>query len=67
MKLRDALIQQAPSLELQRSAAAEIARLDACLQYEQHRAERIGTHSPGCWAWGPKHYECAVRHITELT
>jgi hypothetical protein len=29
MQLRDALIQQAPSLELQRAAAAEIARLDA--------------------------------------
>jgi hypothetical protein len=29
MRLRDALIQQSPSLELQRSAAAEIARLDA--------------------------------------
>ena len=28
MKLREALIQQHPSLELQRSAAAEIARLD---------------------------------------
>lgn len=31
MKLRDALIQQSPSLELQRAAAAEIARMDAAL------------------------------------
>lgn len=29
MKLRDALIEQSPSLELQRAAANEIARLDA--------------------------------------
>lgn len=28
MKLRDALIQQSPSLELQRAAADEIAKLD---------------------------------------
>lgn len=37
MKLRDALITQAPSLALQRSAAAEIARQDA-LVHDLRRA-----------------------------
>lgn len=41
----------------------EIDRLARCIQWEQNRAGRIGTHGPGCWSWGPAHYECALRHI----
>lgn len=24
------------------------------------------THSANCWAWGPRHYECAMNEITRL-
>jgi hypothetical protein len=45
----------------------EIERLNQAFAYEQHRAERIGTHGPDCWKWGPAHYECAMREIERLT
>ena len=74
MNLREALIVQSPSLELHRAAQAEIARLDAALRYaqtpagatlryEQPLSESMGEHAEGCWAWGPEHYECALRRI----
>ena len=56
--------------ELMRSDLAvysfEIERLRQCLKYEENRSNRIGTHSEGCWGWGPRHYECAVREIERL-
>lgn len=45
---------------------AEIERLNSCIRYEQHRAERVGTHGPGCETWGPAHYNCAVQAIEKL-
>lgn len=40
----------------------EIDRLNAALQWEQHRTGRGNgtTHAEGCHTWGPKHYECLL-------
>lgn len=51
------------SAALLRTQHAEIERLNSCLKWEQNRAERIGTHGPGCEKWGPSHFECALRAI----
>lgn len=48
---------------LLRTQHAEIERLNACIKWEQHRAERIGTHSRGCEKWGIAHYECLLRSV----
>ena len=43
-------------------ALAENERLKRELKYQDAKE---GTHGPDCWSWGPKHYECALRHINE--
>lgn len=52
---------------LHMASFGEIERLEKSLKWEQNWLSRIGTHSPGCWAWGPEHYQCAVRHIEEMS
>ena len=46
--------------------ADEVRRLNTCLQWEQNRSGRIGTHGYDCWQWGPAHYECALGEIKRL-
>ena len=44
-------------------AQAENERLKRELKYQDAQEAHIGTHSPECWSFGPKHYDCAIRHI----
>jgi hypothetical protein len=44
-------------------ALAENERLKSELQSQNLRKGWLDTHSLDCWGWGPRHYECALRHI----
>jgi hypothetical protein len=54
------------SAEREDALAAEVERLNKALQWEQNRAERIGTHGPRCHTWGSQHFECLLRKYNEL-
>ena len=47
-------------------ALAENERLKRDLKYQDARDGHIGTHGPECWTFGPRHYECALRHIEAI-
>ena len=48
-------------------ALSENERLKSRLKYQDDREGWVGTHGPECWAFGPRHYECALRHINSMT
>lgn len=51
MKLREALIAQAPSLELQRAAQAEIARLDGLVTQLEEEVALLTSDRDALWTY----------------
>jgi hypothetical protein len=47
-------------------ALTENERLKRALKYQDDRETWIGTHGPDCWSYGPRHYDCAIKHIESL-
>lgn len=59
--------------EVLHEAAEKLEKLDSLLrsmhgtlQRAADAAQRVATHSDGCWTWGPRHYQCAVAKVKWL-
>ncbi len=46
--------------------ADRIKELQQKLRWQDDRDKHQGTHSDTCYTYGSRHYECAIRRITEL-
>lgn len=47
-------------------ALSEVMRLERALRWEQNWCSRIGTHGPGCYLWGPGHYNCVLDELERV-
>ena len=65
--LGDALAENEKLIKATSAALAENALLKKRLKYQDDREGWVGTHSSECWTFGPRHYECAIRHINSMT
>ena len=48
-------------------ALSENERLKSRLKNQDDQEGCVGTHGPDCWSYGPRHYDCAIKHINSMT
>lgn len=58
-----AVYDEDPANQMRRATLRECADVIRMLAWVGD--DRIGTHGPDCWKWGPRHYQCARRLLEE--